>query len=339
MRYSLFGDTVLAVGVPLVEHERDLLRDRVARELQNTLNSIGWALIGATALTTLLGALLGVWASRRAVRPLADAAKAAKAIAGGHLDTRLDVTDDRDLALLTTSFNEMVAALAEPHRARRPLRVRREPRAALAVDDVVRVDRGAAHPARRDARAGPAPPSTCSSPTSLASRVWSRTCSRSPASMPARRGSTSKRSWSPSSSPTPWPSSSSPSHPVQVADADEDMVVRADKRRMVRVLANLLENARVHGGGARGVRSSPCRGNGRGAEPSRSWSRTAGRACRPRSARSSSSGFARGSGSGRRGMGDGVGLGLALVDEHVRLHGGRVWVDDRADGAQRAPAS
>jgi signal transduction histidine kinase len=27
----------------------------------------------------------------------------------------------------------------------------------------------------------------------------------------------------------------------------------------------------------------------------------------------------------------GVGLGLALVDEHVRLHGGRVWVEDRPD--------
>jgi signal transduction histidine kinase len=27
-----------------------------------------------------------------------------------------------------------------------------------------------------------------------------------------------------------------------------------------------------------------------------------------------------------------VGLGLALVDEHVRLHGGRVWVEDRGDG-------
>ena len=29
---------------------------------------------------------------------------------------------------------------------------------------------------------------------------------------------------------------------------------------------------------------------------------------------------------------DGAGLGLALVDEHVRMHGGRVWVEDRADG-------
>ena len=42
--------------------------------------------------------------------------------------------------------------------------------------------------------------------------------------------------------------------------------------------------------------------------------------------------FSRGGGAGRRGMGEGAGLGLALVDEHVRLHGGRVWVEDRADG-------
>jgi two-component system, OmpR family, sensor histidine kinase MtrB len=42
--------------------------------------------------------------------------------------------------------------------------------------------------------------------------------------------------------------------------------------------------------------------------------------------------FARGGGAGRRGSGEGVGLGLALVAEHVRLHGGRVWVEDRPDG-------
>jgi signal transduction histidine kinase len=42
--------------------------------------------------------------------------------------------------------------------------------------------------------------------------------------------------------------------------------------------------------------------------------------------------FARGGVAGRRGSGEGVGLGLALVAEHVRLHGGQVWVEDREDG-------
>jgi signal transduction histidine kinase len=42
--------------------------------------------------------------------------------------------------------------------------------------------------------------------------------------------------------------------------------------------------------------------------------------------------FARGGGAGRRTGSEGAGLGLALVDEHVRMHGGRVWVEDRHDG-------
>jgi signal transduction histidine kinase len=42
--------------------------------------------------------------------------------------------------------------------------------------------------------------------------------------------------------------------------------------------------------------------------------------------------FSRGGMSGRRAGSDGAGLGLALVDEHVRMHGGRVWVEDRMDG-------
>ena len=42
--------------------------------------------------------------------------------------------------------------------------------------------------------------------------------------------------------------------------------------------------------------------------------------------------FARGATAGRRSGSEGAGLGLALVDEHVRMHGGRVWVEDRLDG-------
>ena len=46
--------------------------------------------------------------------------------------------------------------------------------------------------------------------------------------------------------------------------------------------------------------------------------------------------FSRGSAGGRRGQGTGSGLGLALVAEHVGLHGGTIWVEDRADGASGA---
>ena len=43
--------------------------------------------------------------------------------------------------------------------------------------------------------------------------------------------------------------------------------------------------------------------------------------------------FFRGSASGRRRSGgQGSGLGLSLVAEHVRLHGGRVWVEDGPGG-------
>jgi signal transduction histidine kinase len=46
--------------------------------------------------------------------------------------------------------------------------------------------------------------------------------------------------------------------------------------------------------------------------------------------------FARGAAAGRRSGSDGAGLGLALVDEHVHIHGGRVWVEDRSDGTPGA---
>jgi len=46
--------------------------------------------------------------------------------------------------------------------------------------------------------------------------------------------------------------------------------------------------------------------------------------------------FARGSAvAGRRGAGSGTGLGLALVAEHVKLHGGRVWVETSPAGGAR----
>ena len=45
--------------------------------------------------------------------------------------------------------------------------------------------------------------------------------------------------------------------------------------------------------------------------------------------------FSRGGAGGDRGVSDGAGLGLALVREHVRVHGGDVWVEDRRGGGAR----
>ncbi|MEL7207537.1 MAG: ATP-binding protein, partial [Actinomycetota bacterium] len=42
--------------------------------------------------------------------------------------------------------------------------------------------------------------------------------------------------------------------------------------------------------------------------------------------------FSRGAEAGRRTGDRGVGLGLALVAEHIALHEGSVWVEDRPDG-------
>ncbi len=45
--------------------------------------------------------------------------------------------------------------------------------------------------------------------------------------------------------------------------------------------------------------------------------------------------FYRGSRSGQRSTGEGTGLGLSLVAEHVRLHGGAVWVEDAPERGTR----
>src|SRR5439155_13646026 len=80
-------------------------------QLDRTLRFLGFALLGAGLATTVAGAAVGRWASARVLRPVAEVAKAAAAVAGGRLETRLPDIDDTDLATLTSSFNSMADAL------------------------------------------------------------------------------------------------------------------------------------------------------------------------------------------------------------------------------------
>ena len=127
MTFSLQGKPALAVGIPIPGGRRGVLRARRARRPAADARVARHLLLGASVFTTLAGAGIGFWAGRRALRPLADVSQAAEAIAGGRLDTRLEATDDPHLGVLANFVQRDGASAPRPHRARRALRVRREP--------------------------------------------------------------------------------------------------------------------------------------------------------------------------------------------------------------------
>ncbi|MHB1129780.1 MAG: HAMP domain-containing protein [Ilumatobacteraceae bacterium] len=107
------GSSALIIGIPLPQIDASYFELNSLSEVSNTLHSVRLALLFSTIITTILGISLGAIASRRVVRPLANAALAARAIADGRLDTRLEPTDDPDLQVLTTAFNDMVVTLQQ----------------------------------------------------------------------------------------------------------------------------------------------------------------------------------------------------------------------------------
>ena len=327
-RYTFNGSPHLVVGVPIPSVDAHYFEVFTLAQLDRTVNLIGVTLVAAAALTTLAGAFLGRWASGRVLTPVSQAAVAAADIASGNLDTRLETGVDPDMAVLSSSFNRMVDALKQridrdarfasdvSHELRSPLTTvatslevimaRRDElpeRARLALDllasDVERFERlvqDLLEISRFDAGVARLAVEDV--------RLEELVRHAVPADAAAE---------------------------LDVDPEATGLLIRADKRRLERVVTNLLANADAHGGGAVrvGVRRAGTsvrlevddEGPGVPAED------------RPRVFER----FARGAAAGRRsgGGGDGVGLGLALVDEHVRLHRGRVWVEDRPGGGAR----
>jgi signal transduction histidine kinase len=321
----------IVVGYPLPSADAAYFEFFSLNEVNNTLQSIRLSLVLGTLITTALGVLAGSFAARRAVRPVGVAAQAAKAIAGGRLDTRLEPTEDPDLSVLANSFNDMAAALQArlerdarfasdvSHELRSPLMTlsasvevmdaRREEmpeRAQAALDllkgDVVRFQglvEDLLEISRFDAGAV-----RLHLEELLAAEFVRQAVAVS----------------------------SVPSTPVRVSPRAEMVLINGDRRRLARVVANLIDNARLHGGGRPEISISEVdpadhpvtriqiavEDHGPGV-PEHERSLVFER-------------FARGGVAGRRAGSDGAGLGLSLVAEHVRMHGGRVWVEDRLDG-------
>lgn len=348
MRFSRDGETLLAVGVPLRGEDGAYFEVNQLSDIENALGALTIPLLAAAVITATVGATLGWYAARRVLRPLADIAEVATSISEGQLDARLayaEWADDPDLAPIVASFNEMVAALEHrierdarfasdvSHELRSPLttlgasvqvllnsRDQLPERAQLALDlldsdltrftqlvedllEISRFDAGAVRLELEEV--------TILETVRQAVRALSRT-SDGPEGIP-----------------------------VIAADDLEGLILMCDKRRLVRVLANFLDNARKYGEGAtaviveRGPAPDPedALGDDAPEETIRIIVEDAGPGVPESERERIFDRFNRGDQGGSRGRDLGVGLGLALAAEHAALHGGRVWVEPRLDGA------
>lgn len=118
------------VGIHLPSADATLFQAVPLVELEATLESIRNALAIGALVTTVGFALLGLAVSRRVMRPLRQVADTAERITAGDLSARLGEQDDPDLEPLTRAFDEMTDALE--------LRIERERRFAADVSHELR---------------------------------------------------------------------------------------------------------------------------------------------------------------------------------------------------------
>ena len=129
----------IVVGIPLPDDDGAYFEFFSLDDVDDTLSSVRLSLVFAARHHHAARRRCSACSPPAArVRPLGDAAQAAKAIAGGRLDTRLEPTDDPDLQRARQLVQRHGGGAADAGRARRPVRVRRQPRAALAADDARR---------------------------------------------------------------------------------------------------------------------------------------------------------------------------------------------------------
>ena len=322
-RIEVAGQQVLAVGVPLPRSGEAFFEWHPLTGLDNTLRTLKITLIFAALVTALLGLAVGRFASTLALRPLAELTQVAAAVARGRLDARLQAENDPDLGGLARSFNQTAAALEQrvvadarfagdiSHELRTPLMtmmnsmqliqnhrtelppVVREP-VELLGDDLDRFRRLVIDLLEISRDDG--------GDQGLRETVRIADLVRAAADATAGRSIT------------------------DVAEDAADLTMEADKRRLERVIANLVENAEDHAGGCKGV---TVQAGGRGVIV---YVDDAGPGIPEADRERIFERFGRGGGDGQS---RGIGLGLAIVARHVEWHHGLIEVTDRPEGGAR----
>jgi two-component system sensor histidine kinase MtrB len=335
------GQPQIAVGVPIPSIHAAYFEVFSLSDLGHTLGVLSGTLIVAGAVTTLLGAALGRFASRRLIRPLTAVSRAAVAIAGGQLDTRLPSdTSDPDLEGLTTSFNAMVDQIQS--RIEREARFNsdvshelRSPLTTLAASLEV-LERDLAELPPRAQRAL----QLLGEDLRRFQRMVGDLLEMSRADAGSMDvfldevnvGELVRRAVE-AGVRTLGDEATAPE--ITIAPDVEMVHVGVDKRRFERVMTNLLENAQNYGGGAVAISVDAGENGTAGQRSVHIAVEDAGPGIEPSERTKVFERFYRGSASGRRGTGTGTGLGLALVAEHMRLMHGEAWAESSVTGGAR----
>ncbi len=334
MRFVTGNDTKsLVIGTPVADINGAYFEIVSLESLDDTLSSISFTLFGASIATVLAGAAFGWYSARQILRPLDEVGGAARALASGDLDARILGLVDPDLEPIITSFNAMADSLEDriekdaqfasdvSHELRSPLMTLQasievlennrgdlSERAQSALDllaadldrfrelvedllEISRFDAGVMHLDLDEV---------------MLSQFVGHAVRNAGFETPVVIDDG-----------------------VEIDDEFGDVVTALDKRRIARVVANLLTNAEKYGDGPTLVHVAADH------ETVRLMVDDAGEGVPEEDRDRIFERFNRAGQASRRGTGTGVGLGLALVDEHVRLHGGRVSVGDAPGGGAR----
>ena len=320
MKYRMVNDIpVLVVGFPLATRNALYFEATPLDDIEDTLDSLANILMLVSGGMFLFGIALGMWSSRRVLFPVEEVGQTARAIAVGDLSARLDVGNDPDLEMLASTFNQMANTLEEriqadakfasnvSHELRSPLTT------IMASIDVVNSNADSLDESSKLA-------------LDLLNEDLERfkqlvedllEISRYDVGVNAL---TLERFLIVEFLERVTEQRGSGVIHIDFPFEINDILIEADKRRLARVLSNLLDNADHYAGGATLIRVRVNEGtlilsvidDGPGIS---------------REDRSSIfERFARGAEGSRRGSSTGTGLGLSLVAEHVKLHGGSVEV-------------
>lgn len=331
IRATIDGRPYVVTGFPLADRDGDpgYYEALELTDVEDTLESLALIVFGVGAATTLTAAMIGAWASRRTLTPLVQVRTAAEALAAGELDTRLERPADADLASLAGSFNEMAGALED--------RIERDARFASEVSHELR-----------------SPLMTLAASAEVLNNMRDQLSERGRTALDlltddiARFTSLVEDLLEISRFDVGTASlhaeavhftefvrqavahSGYDNVEVQATESAEKSMIVADKRRIGQVIANLLGNADRYGDGMTTVFLD------RTGALATLIVEDEGVGVAPDERHVIFDRFSRGTAGGQRGQDLGSGLGLPLVAEHIGLHGGRVWVEDRPDGRSGA---